>query len=488
MLGQARQVLDHLHTELSMNQSRSQLAHRFQNDQAQIGVIGLGYVGLPLSLVFCHARYQVTGFDLDASKIATLNRGQSYIRHIGDDAIREARASGNFDASSDFSLLRQMDAIIICVPTPLNDKHEPDLSYIENTARTIAQYLRPGQLVVLESSTFPGTTEEVLLPILESSGVVCREECPITIAAAAAASSSAAGIGRGTTATAGADRPRAYVAYSPEREDPGNRQFTTSAIPKLVGGVDQVSGELAQLLYSRAFQQVIPVSSAKVAEMAKILENTYRCVNIALVNELKLLANRMGINIWEVIEAAASKPFGFQPFYPGPGLGGHCIPIDPFYLSWKAKEYDFTARFIHLAGEINTEMPYKVTETVMTALNGQGRATRGARILVLGIAYKKDIDDVRESPAIKIISQLRELGADVEYHDPHCPILEPSRQNSFSLRSVPFDIGKIGDYDGVLITTDHSGINYRLVVERARLVIDTRNATAGISAPHVVRC
>lgn len=449
---------------------------RIANKQYSVGIIGLGYVGLPLSLVFSGAGFSVTGFDLDRKKIECLDRGESYIRHIGQDAVRTHLQSGKFTATSDLQKLGDMDAIIICVPTPLNSKHEPDLSYVENSAREVAQHLKPGQLIVLESSTYPGTTEEVVLPILEATGFACRE----SVAAMAAPGS--------IPVTKSSTRGRIYLAYSPEREDPGNTQFTTRRIPKLVGGVDPDAGALALALYQAAFEKAVPVSSARVAEMAKILENTYRCINIALINELKLLSIRMGIDICEVIDAAATKPFGFQPFYPGPGLGGHCIPIDPFYLSWKAKEYDFTTRFIQLAGEINTEMPYHVVDFIVAGLNRHAKAVNGARILILGIAYKKDIDDLRESPSIKIIDLLQQRGAKVEYNDPHCSRLWTGRQNNFEMNSVPFTPKDAGQYDCVVIATDHSVYDYKAISQHARLVIDTRNATRGIDLPNIVRC
>lgn len=454
----------------------------------RVGIIGLGYVGLPLALVFGRAGFQVTGFDIDASKVEKLTRGTSYIRHIGEESVREVVASGRLRATDDFDRLDEMDAIIVCVPTPLSEKHDPDLSFIEDTARAIARRLRPNQLIVLESSTYPGTTEEVLIPILETTGIVCRAAAPPPLALAMAAGAGTAAGGHAHTNVHAASPARAYIAYSPEREDPGNQQFTTRTIPKLVGGVDAEATQRALALYSAAFASVIPVSSARVAEMAKILENTYRCVNIALVNELKQLCLRMDIDIWEVIEAAATKPFGFQPFYPGPGLGGHCIPIDPFYLSWKAQDYDFTARFIELAGEINTEMPYKVVDAIVAALNRQGRSVNGARVLILGVAYKKDIDDLRESPALKIISLLGKLGAVVAYHDDHCPHVHRGRHNDYEMDSTPFRPEEAGKYDAVVVATDHSHLDYAAISRQARLLIDTRNATRGLQGAHIVRC
>lgn len=445
----------------------------------RIGVIGLGYVGLPLCLVFVRAGFRVTGFDVDQTKVDSLNSGTSYIKHIGTASVTEAVQSGRLDAATDFDRLREMDAVIICVPTPLTQTREPDLSYVETTTREIKKRLRPGMLVVLESSTYPMTTEEVVLPILESSGIPCRQAA-VGLAAAAASGGSASS---GTPVS-----NQAYVAYSPEREDPGNKQFHTSVIPKLVGGVDEPSTQLAHALYAAAFESVIPVASARVAEMAKILENTYRCVNIALVNELKLLCQRMGMDIYDVIDAAATKPFGFHPFYPGPGLGGHCIPIDPFYLSWKAREFDFTTRFIELAGEINTEMPYRIVERVSEILNQHCKSVKGARILILGVAYKKDVDDMRESPSLKLIELFSQRGAGIQYHDPHIPHVPPTRHYSFTLDSVPLTEQTLRAADLVLIATDHSQVDYQFVLRHARLLVDTRNALRGVTAEHLHRC
>ena len=463
------------------------ILRKLQNHDARVGIIGLGYVGLPLALTFYRAGFDVTGFDLDPEKIRHLEQGESYIRHIGIEAVRAACRSGRFHPTGDFSRLSDMDAILICVPTPLDNKRQPDLSYVENTGRMIARHLRAGQLIVLESTTYPGTTEEVLIPILEASGLSCRAAEPARAQAAAAAPAA------GMPGSAANDGPaedadnRFYVAFSPEREDPGNKQFSTQTIPKVVGGVDGVSGRLAAALYGAAFARVVPVSSARVAEMSKILENTYRCVNIALVNELNQLCRRMGLDIYEVIEAAATKPFGFQPFYPGPGMGGHCIPIDPFYLSWKARDYDFTTRFIELAGEINVEMPYKVVETIAQALNDAGSAVKDARILILGVAYKKDIDDLRESPALKVMELLLRRGGRVEYHDPHCPRIAPSRHYDFELQSLAFSPERAAEFAAVVIMTDHSSLDYAAIARHARLLIDTRNATRGLPGKHIVR-
>jgi UDP-N-acetyl-D-glucosamine dehydrogenase len=437
----------------------------FKDRSAKVGVIGLGYVGLPLALLFAEQRFVVTGFDIDAAKVDVLNRGGAYIVRILPAEVQAARQKG-FTATTDFALLATMDAIVICVPTPLDEYHEPDLSFITSTAESLAPHLRPGQLVVLESTTYPGTTEEVLVPILERNN-----RCGLRAARDKAA--------------AGQER-LLYVAFSPEREDPGRTDIARADIPKVVGGLDPVASELAASLYGSIFRKVVRVSTPAVAEMCKLLENIYRCVNIALVNELKLLCLKMGIDIWEVIEAARTKPFGFQAFYPGPGLGGHCIPVDPFYLAWKAKEFDFRTRFIELAGEINTEMPYTVIAAVIAALNQRKKALNGSRVLVLGVAYKKDVDDLRESPALTIIELLQKHGADVCYHDPYFKRLGRGRKYNLNMDCAPLtDLGK---YDCVLIVTDHSNYDYPQIVREAQLVVDTRNATKGIVSPKIVRC
>jgi UDP-N-acetyl-D-glucosamine dehydrogenase len=429
----------------------------------RVGVIGLGYVGLPLALLFARNEFPVSGFDLDPAKVAMLLQGKSYIRHIPETAIAEHVHTKRFTATADFSHLREMDAILICVPTPLDAHREPDLSFVRNTAEVIAPHLRRGQVVVLESTTYPGTTEEVVLPILEKSGLHCPISPYVTD-------------GRNVT---GADGQEAefLLAFSPEREDPGNKQFQTHQIPKIIGGVNASSARATQALYSRAFEKTRLVSSTRAAEMTKILENTYRCVNIALVNELKLLSLRMGIDIWEVIEAAKTKPFGFTPFYPGPGLGGHCIPIDPFYLTWKAREYDFPTRFIELAGEINSSMPEHVLAALVDALNKRKQCLQDARVLVLGISYKKDIDDPRESPSLRIIELLQANGARVDYHDPYFPRLPKMRKYHLQLESVEPTPETLAKYDVVVIATDHSTYDYPAIVRHARLVVDTRNAT-----------
>ena len=433
----------------------------FKGAQLRVGIIGLGYVGLPLGLRFAEAGHRVTGFDTDPGKVEKLNRGQTYIQHIQQNKIQQFVQSKHFMATADFSRLAEVDAIIICVPTPLDQRREPDLSYVEATAESIRPHLQRGQLVVLESTTYPGTTEELVLPVLESTGM----KCPV-----------AHGPEHDQIAT------DFFLAFSPEREDPGNKQYGLAQIPKVVGGVNPPSGRAACALYAQIVAKVIPVSSTQAAEMTKLLENIFRCVNIALVNELKMLGMRMGIDIWEVIDAAATKPFGFMPFYPGPGLGGHCIPVDPYYLSWKAREYDFSTRFIELAGEVNTAMPYHVVDSVATALNERQKPLKGSRIMVLGVAYKKDVDDLRESPSLKIIEQLTLRGAKVEYNDPHFPVIHKLRHYNFEgMKSVPIDSKSLAAYDCVLIATDHTSYDYPMIVESSQLVVDTRNATRRIA-------
>jgi UDP-N-acetyl-D-glucosamine dehydrogenase len=423
----------------------SELKSKIERREARVGIIGLGYVGLPLALLYTEQKFRVTGFDIDQRKVTTLTQGGSYIVRILASEIQQARAQG-FEATADYARLTEMDAIIICVPTPLNEHHEPDLSYITDTAKAIAPHLRAGHLVVLESTTYPGTTEEVMIPILEKGnrhGLKAARE----------------GVSGGQ---------EIYVAFSPEREDPGNQTVARRDIPKVVGGLDSQASEAAA------------------AEMTKLLENIYRCVNIALVNELKLLSLRMGLDIWEVIEAASTKPFGFQAFYPGPGLGGHCIPVDPFYLSWKAKEWDFRTRFIELAGEINIGMPYHVLDYVAKALNQQKKPLNGAKVLVLGLAYKKDIDDLRESPSLTIIELLQQQGAEVSYNDPYFPTVGKGRKYDLQMKCAPLD--NLGQYDCVLIVTDHSDYDYQRIVRESQLVVDTRNATRGIHSPKILRC
>jgi UDP-N-acetyl-D-glucosamine dehydrogenase len=437
---------------------------RIASREAKIGIIGLGYVGLPLSLLFSEAGFNVTGFDIDEKKIKDLEAGRSYIFRIPAEEIQSARTKG-FSATTDFSRLSDQDAIIMCVPTPLTEHREPDLSYVENTAKSAAPWVREGQIVILESTTYPGTTEELMIPVLESGNT--------------------AGL-RAQSNGAAAEKDVFYVAFSPEREDPGNTSVARRDIPKVVGGHEPIATELAASLYEGIFTRAVRVSSTRVAEMTKLLENIYRCVNIALVNELKLLALRMGVDIWEVIDAASTKPFGFHPFYPGPGLGGHCIPIDPFYLSWKAKEYDFNTRFIELAGEVNESMPAHVVQSVARALNQHKKALNGSNVLMLGMAYKKDIDDLRESPSLTVIELLREQGAEVVYNDPYFPTVGRGRHYNLNMTCTPLD--NLEKYDCVLIMTDHSDYNYPQIVSKSKLVVDTRNATKGIQAANLVRC
>ena len=437
------------------------LKQKFDTREARIGIVGMGYVGLPLALLFSGEGFRVTGFDIAADKVATLNSGNSYIVRILPEQIQSAQQKG-FCATSDYSSVAEMDAVIICVPTPLNDYHEPDLRYVRETVESIAPFTRSGQLIVLESTTYPGTTEELVVPRLE------------------------AGNPSGLKVARVADDAGLHVALSPEREDPGNDTVARHDIPKVVGGCGPVASELAAAMYGAIFRRVVPVSSPSVAEMTKLLENIYRCVNIAMVNELKQLCMRMGIDIHEVIDAAKTKPFGFQAFYPGPGLGGHCIPIDPFYLSWKAKQFDFHTRFIELAGEVNTAMPYFVIDQIANGLNEHAKSIRGSKILVLGLAYKRDIDDLRESPSLTILELLRDKGAVVAYNDPYFPTVGQGRHYALNMTNTPLE--NLGQYDAVVIVTDHTSYNYREIVEQSKLVIDTRNATKGIVSDKVLRC
>jgi UDP-N-acetyl-D-glucosamine dehydrogenase len=439
----------------------TELKRKFETREARIGIIGMGYAGLPLVLLFSAERFRVTGFDIASDKVKTLNAGGSYIVRIPPAMIQEAKAAG-FRATGDYSEITQMDAVIICVPTPLNVYHEPDLKYVVGTVESIAPYVHESQLIVLESTTYPGTTEEVMAPLLE------------------------AGNPHGLKVARTLEQGGIHVVFSPEREDPGNETVARQDIPKVVGGCGPAAEELATAMYGTIFRRVVPVSTPAVAEMTKLLENIYRCVNIALVNEMKQLCMKMGIDIHEVIDAAKTKPFGFQAFYPGPGLGGHCIPIDPFYLSWKAKQYDFNTRFIELAGELNTAMPYFILEQISAALNEQGKALKGAKILVLGLAYKRDIDDLRESPSLTIIELLRDKGTVVAYNDPYFPTVGHGRHYDLNMNSVPLD--NLGQYDAVVIVTDHSKYDYREIVKLSQLVVDTRNATKGIDSPKIVRC
>ncbi len=421
------------------------LKQKIQTKKARVGVVGLGYVGLPLLLEFVEAGFNCIGFDIDEQKISLLKAKKTYIKHISQKRIAKIVETKRFDATTDFSRLPEVDCIVVAVPTPLDKHQQPDLSFIINTSETISKYLRKGQLVVLESSTWPGTTEEVMKPILEKSGLKCPEDF--------------------------------YVAFSPEREDPKNPKYSTKTIPKVVGANDPASRECAIALYDSVIVKTVPVSSSQAAEATKLLENIFRSVNIALVNEMKMILNRMGIDVWEVIEAASTKPFGFMPFYPGPGLGGHCIPIDPFYLTWKAREYDMPTRFIELAGEINTSMPYWVVQKVSEALNKRAQSLKNARILILGAAYKKDVDDVRESPTLKLIEILEENGAHVDYNDPYIPVMPKVRKYEYDMKSVELTPENLKKYDAVLISTDHSSYDYEMIVSHANLVIDTRNAT-----------
>lgn len=426
------------------------IAHRIRTRTATIGVVGLGYVGLPLAEAFANVGFSVRGYDTDVHKIEALARNESYIRHIGGDRIRSLMATHRFEPTSDPEVFAGTDIVIICVPTPLTDAREPDLSYVISTGKMLSRRLRPGQLIILESTTYPGTTEELLQPILEQSTLTAGEEF--------------------------------FLAFSPEREDPGNPRYTTRTIPKVVGGIDPISRDLAVELYSTVVKEVVPVSDARVAEACKILENTYRAVNIALVNELKVVFEAMNIDIWEVIQAARSKPFGFQPFFPGPGLGGHCIPIDPFYLTWAARRVGVNTKFIELAGEVNTQMPHYVVQRTASALNAHGKPVKGSNICVLGVAYKKNVDDPRESPAFTIIEALEEMGAEVSYHDPFVPALPPNR-HAMHLTSQPLTAEFLNEQDCVVIVTDHTNVDYRFLVDHSRLIVDTRNATAGLSDP-----
>ena len=422
------------------------LQEKISLKQALVGIIGLGYVGLPLVLRFGEVGYKILGFDSDDQKVAMLNRGESYIKHIPGSSIAKLRQRHQeqplFEATNDMQRLSEPDVLLICVPTPLDANREPDLKYVVKTTELIAAVMRPGQLISLESTTYPGTTDEVMLPLLPNNLQVGKDY---------------------------------YLVYSPEREDPGNTQFGVRSIPKVVGGITPACLNHGVALYSQIIDKVVPVSSTRAAELSKILENTYRAVNIALVNELKMLCLRMGIDIFEVIEASKTKPFGFQAFYPGPGLGGHCIPIDPFYLTWKAREYDFTTRFIELSGDINSNMPYFVVDRVMMALNDHGKALKNAKILILGIAYKKDVDDARETPAFKIIEILTDRGAKVDYNDPFIPTAPVTRKYQFNRKSVDLTPENLKAYDCVVITTDHSVYDPEFLVKNSQLIVDTRN-------------
>jgi UDP-N-acetyl-D-glucosamine dehydrogenase len=447
-----------------VNDNNQSLLAKIQDRTATVGVIGLGYVGLPLALTFAENGFSVIGFDLDAGKVESLGSGDCYIRHLDGDRVRSAIASGRLAATTDFSRLDEPDAILICVPTPLTKQHEPDMTYVRRAAFQVRERLRPGQLVVLESTTYPGTTDELLLPILE--GHSDRR-------GAGGTARSTGGRSASGTMRCGSDF---FLAFSPEREDPGNPSWGTTNTPKVVGGVDEGSGDLAQALYGQVVDQTVRVSSARVAEAAKLMENIFRAVNIALVNELKLVFDRMDVDIWEVLDAAETKPFGFMRFDPGPGWGGHCIPIDPFYLSWKAREYGVTSKFIELAGEINTRMPAYVIDQLVLALNERGKPVKGSKILVLGLAYKPDIDDPRESPAFEIIDRLLGLGAEVSYHDPHIPVAPRMRSwpGLPALESVDLTVSGLEAVDAVLLVTHHRDVDYDLVLDHAPLILDTR--------------
>lgn len=429
--------------ERTENAVRDELLRKIQSRTATVGVIGLGYVGLPLALLFSENSFPVIGFDVDKSKVDALSRGASYIGHIGVERIADAFLHRNARATTDFSALSGCDAIVVCVPTPLGVHREPDLKYIRITGEAIAKHLRRGQLIVLESTTYPGTTREEFVPRFEATGMKCGVDF--------------------------------FVAFSPEREDPGNGRFNTKTIPKVVGGIDAASRDVAVALYAAAIDQIVPVSSAEVAESGKLLENIFRSVNIALVNELKVVFDRMGIDVWEVIEAAKTKPFGYMPFYPGPGLGGHCIPLDPFYLSWKAAEYGVWARFIELAGEVNTSMPRYVVDKTAEALNESAKSLRGARVLVLGLAYKANIDDDRESPTFEILELLRERGADIAYCDPYFPVARRGRKHDLALTSVPCRADEFAKYDAVVISTAHDAFKDQALYRDVPIVVDTRN-------------
>lgn len=425
---------------------------KIENKTAVIGVVGLGYVGLPLLLAYANAGFQAVGFDIDAFKPESLRAGRSYIKHIPGDDVAKALAAGKLDATTDFTRISECDAIILCVPTPLDEHLEPDLSYVTNTIEEVVPHMHAGQIISLESTTYPGTTDEELVTRVEAAGF-----------------------------KVGLD---VLVVYSPEREDPGNAKFAATNIPKVVGGVTAACLDAGKALYGAAFEQIVPVSSCKVAELTKLLENIYRAVNIGLVNELKIAADKMGIDIWEVIRAASTKPFGFTAFYPGPGLGGHCIPIDPFYLTWKAREYGVNTRFIELAGEINRSMPDYVVHRTMEALNERGKPMRGSKVLLLGLAYKSNVDDMRESPTFTLMDKLESLGAEVSYYDPHVPVVGPTREhkNRTGMQSVKWSKEVIEGADCVLISTHHSAVNLLELAEWSDLIVDTRNAMASVES------
>jgi UDP-N-acetyl-D-glucosamine dehydrogenase len=431
-----------------MRRMESPLLEKIRAREAKVGVVGLGYVGLPLGMAFADAGFGVVGLEVDQKKVDRVNAGESYIKHIPSTPLKKLVVEQKLRATLDFSVVKGLDCVVICVPTPLTAAREPDVSFIVATGEALAPHVRPGQLFVLESTTYPGTTDEVLKPILERGGLKAGKDF--------------------------------FLAFSPEREDPGNPNFNTKTIPKIVGGFSPGCLEAAQALYGSALKNVVPVSGTRVAELAKLLENIFRCVNIALVNELKMLCDRMHLDVWEVIHAASTKPFGFMPFYPGPGLGGHCIPIDPFYLTWKARQYEFPTKFIELAGEVNVGMPYYVVQKTMEGLNERGKAIKGSRILVLGAAYKKDVDDMRESPSLRIISLLQERGARIEYHDPYVTHLRKGHGCDLEMSSVPLTDASLAQYDAVVVATDHSCVDYEWLVKGSKLVVDSRNATKDV--------
>lgn len=432
---------------------KNKLLERISTKQANIGIVGMGYVGQPLALRYSQIGFKVTGFDVDAQKVEQLNAGHSMIEHISDDEVKAANGAG-MSSTTDFGRISDMDAIILCVPTPLNKYREPDLSFVTNTCDAIAPFVRSGQVISLESTTYPGTTEEEILPRISESGL-----------------------------TVGADF---FLVYSPEREDPGNANFTTNTIPKVVGGYTSSCLEIGQALYQPAIDKIVPVSSTKAAEMTKLLENIHRAVNIGLVNEMKIVADRMGIDIFEVIDAAATKPFGFTAYYPGPGLGGHCIPIDPFYLTWKAREYGLSTRFIELSGEINQRMPEYVVDKLVDGLNVRGKALKDASVLILGIAYKKNVDDMRESPSVQVMELLRDKGVKLSYSDPHVPSFPKMREHHFDLSSVELTPEAISEFDVVVLATDHSKFDYDMIAEHAKLIIDSRGVYR-TSADHIIK-
>jgi UDP-N-acetyl-D-glucosamine dehydrogenase len=438
-----------------------QILEKIKNKSVVVGIVGMGYVGLPLGLAFASKKIHVLGFDLDEGKVKLLSKGKTYIKHISEKKIKEAVKSGKLKATTDFSKLPEVDAIIICVPTPLDEHREPDMSFVENTANIVAKYLHKGQLVVLESTTYPGTTEELLLPLFENTGGKVKYK-----------------VGKDF-----------YLAFSPEREDPNNPDFTTAEIPKVIGGVTPRCLKVAKALYDQVIIKTVPISSARAAEATKLLENIYRSINIALVNELKMVFDKMKIDIWEVIAAASTKPFGFKAFYPGPGLGGHCIPIDPFYLTWKAREFEINTKFIELAGEINTYQPYYVVEKSMEALNKFKKVLNGSKVLILGAAYKKDIDDTRESPSLKLIQIYRKKGATVDYSDPFVPVLPLTRKHKFNMKSIPLTKEKLKSFDLIVLSTDHSNFDYKLIGSNGKLIIDSRNAfeSRGIKGKNIYK-